>query len=621
MNRYAPWRYVLLAVLIIIAIIYALPNLYGEDPAVQISATEISASGNTETQASSLDSRVTDALKAKGMTHLSFQTQNHSLLVRFQSADDQLKAQNVIQKALGNDYSVALSLAPRTPAWLRAIGARPMKLGLDLRGGIHFLLDVKTDELIKKQQSDDMRQMALNLRKAAIPYQDITAIQKKGTSSINIHFEKAENRDQSIKALQKDFPDYRFVSSGLNVQTTEILETRINELGVAEPVVQQQGLHYISVDLPGVQDAALAKDIIGKVATLEFKLVDTEHDAETAHRTGNIPPGSKLFYMDTGEPVLLKNDIILKGTSIIRATSTISQQDGRPAVAIRVSGSDVSAFNRITAQNVGKPLATVYIETKTVPHQENGKTVLTYQTNERVINVATISSALGNSFEVNHLSTPEYAKQLALLLRSGAYPVSVGYVEQTVVGPSLGKENIRAGVLSTLIGSLLVIIFVAFYYRLFGLIADLALLLDIVFVVAILSMLGATLTLPGIAGIVLTVGMAIDANVLINERIREELRNGMSPQASIKTGYDRAFLTIVDTHVTTLIVMVILFALGSGAVKGFAITTTIGLLASMLTAISCTRAVVNLVYGRRSVSHLSIGIKTPKFAKPKKREA
>lgn len=621
MNQYPLWRYILLALLIVVGVIYALPNFYGEDPAIQISAKE--ATPLTATVASS----VATALKKQHIPYLSIKRQPDTILVRFKDTEAQLKAQDVIQAALGNNYSVALNLAARTPKWLQALGAKPMKLGLDLRGGIHFLLQVDVGAMMKMQEKGDIHTMSSELRKANIRYQRIG---QQGKTGIIIHFHKRKDLEAAITLLKQNFPGYIFVKRDLSLyakvskeqlvkvqqnaveQITSILRNRVNELGVAEPVIQQQGANHISVDLPGIQDTARAKNIIGKVATIRLQLVDTQHNASTAARTGVVPFGDQLLYTQEGQPVLLKNKVVLKGTSIINASSIIDE-NGRPAVSVRVSGGEVSSFNRITYANRGKPLAVVYVETKATKKMADGKVQTQYRRVEKVINIATIQTALGSNFQITGLQSMEYAKNLALLLRSGAYPVPVNFVQERVVGPSLGKENIRAGVLSVELGAFLVFVFMLFYYRLFGVVADMALILNLIFIVAILSLLGATLTLPGIAGMVLTLGMAVDANVLINERIREELRNGMSPQASIHAGYGRAFSTIVDANVTTLIVAIVLFALGSGPVQGFAVTLIIGLLCSMITAIFFTRAVVNLIYGRRSVKHLSIGIK-PKTA-------
>ena len=613
MNRYPLWRYILLTVLIVISLIYALPNLYEEDPAIQISA-------KNSAPIEAAEEKIKSTLNAQHISYLSVWPIDNTVLVRFPNTEDQLKGQDVIQAVVGTAYSVALNLAPRTPRWLQAIDAKPMRLGLDLRGGIHFLLDVDVGAMVKAQETGDLHTIATALREARIRYTEMSSNQ----NGVMIHFRDQAARDQAHMLLEKQFPDYLFEATASSLrgtisitalhqiqqsavgQITTILRNRVNELGIAEPIIQRQGESQISVDLPGIQDMPRAKDIIGKVATIRLQLVDVEHDARTASSTGSVPFGSKLYTFEK-QPVLLKQQVVLKGISIINASSVIGE-DGRPAVRVRVSGSDLTSFNRVTGENVGKPLAVVYVETQTTHHLVNGKVVTQHRQIERIINIATIQTALGNDFQITNLSTMDYAKNLALLLRSGAYPAPVDFVQERVVGSSLGQKNIHMGVLSTEIGALLVIVFMAFYYRLFGIIADIALALNIVFIVAVLSILGATLTLPGIAGIVLTLGMAVDANVLINERIREELRNRRSPKASIKAGYDRAFVTIVDANVTTLIVMIILFALGSGSVQGFAVTTTIGLLSSMVTAIFFTRAVVSLVYGRRRASRLSIGI-------------
>ncbi len=622
MNRYSPWRYVLMIVLIVIGVIYALPNLFGSDPAIQLS------NKNGAPIAAAVIQKVTSTLQQQNISFLSVTAQKQIALVRFADTEEQLKAQDVIQAVLGPDYSVALNLASKTPAWLEAIGAKPMNLGLDLRGGIHFLLYVNSAALVEHDQQSDIQSFGRELRTAEIRYRHLDNL---GTKGVVIGFEKTDNQQKALAFLAQRFPNYTFTAktqngepvivgevSAENLQKMReyaidqnlfILRKRVNELGVGEPVIQQQGADHISVDLPGIQDTARAKNIIGKVATIRLQLVDTEGDANAAAKTGVVPFGDQLFQTDNG-PVLLKNQVILKGSDITNASSIIGE-DGRPAVSVQVGGSDVSQFNKITAQNVNKPLAVVYIETNTIKSLENGKVIERQKQSERVINVANIQEALGARFQITNLESSQYAQNLALLLRSGAYPAPVSFVQERVVGPSLGKENIHMGVLSTEIGSLMVILFMLFYYRLFGVVADVALILNIVFIIAILSLLGATLTLPSIAGIVLTVGMAVDANVLINERIREELRNGMSPQAAIYAGYERAFSTIVDANVTTLIVATVLLVLGSGPVQGFAVTLIIGLITSMMTAIFFTRGIVNLIYGNRQVKQLSIGIRLP----------
>ena len=624
MNQYPLWKYILIIVLIIWGVLYALPNFFGEDPAIQVTTQ------NSTVFPANIEQTLSSGLKKQNLPYLSIKPQSsHSLLIRFPDTETQLKAQEVVQAVLGSNYVVALNLAPKTPKWLRAIGAEPMKLGLDLRGGIHFLLQVDVDAMLKERSSGDVHAMSQQLREKQIRYSGISVSKKRG---ITIRFRKESVRDTALSALKRQFPSYTYTKAQEGEQytlnavmsTADILKLqqyaveqnintmrkRINELGISEPVIQQQGANQISVDLPGIQNTARAKSIVGKVATIRLQLQDTQHDPQTAAKTGAVPFGDTLYKFE-GHPVLLKNQVVLRGTSITSA-STITGQDGRPAVSIRLSGSEVSYFNKVTGANIGKPLAVVYVETKSYKSLVDGKVVTKTRQTEKVINIATIQSALGSNFQITGLNSMLYAKNLALLLRSGAYVAPVSFVQEQVVGPTLGKANIRMGVLSCEVGSLFVILFMFMYYRLFGLVANMALILNVVFVVAVMSVLGATMTLPGIAAIVLTVGMAVDANVLINERIREELRNGVSPQASISAGYGRAFSTIVDANVTTLIVAVVLFALGTGSVQGFAVTLTIGLLTSMVTAIFFTRAAINLIYGNRNVKKLSIGIKIKK---------
>lgn len=615
MNRYPLWKYILMAVLVVLGVIYALPNVFGEDPAVQISAK------GGATLNSAIVSQVTSTLQSNQLPYLSAAIEHNNLLVRFADTDIQLKASDTVRSALGDNYIVALNLAPRTPRWLSALGAYPMKLGLDLRGGVHFLLDVDVNSVIKARQDGDMRSFGDQLRQQNIRY---ASLMQAAPNTIAIQFRDQNNLDQAYSYLASRFPDYTFAKNAnltlsatltpaaldkINEyavdQTMTILNNRVNELGVSEAVVQQQGANEVSVDLPGIQDTARAKEIVGKTATLSFQLVDTTHDVQSAV-AGNVPFGSRLYnYQD--QPVLLQTQAILRGDSITYATAAYDE-NGRPSVQIRLGGGGESLFSQITAQNIGKPLAVVYVETENQTTMVNGKPVITSKQTEKVINIATIQSALGNNFQITGLSNEREAQDLALLLRSGALIAPVSFVQERTVGPTLGKANIHMGVRSVVVAAVLVILFMAFYYRVFGLIADIALVLNLIFIVAILSILGATLTLPGIAGMLLTVGMAVDANVLINERIREELRNGVSPQASIHAGYSRAFATIVDANVSTLIVALVLFALGSSVVKSFAITLTIGLITSMVTAIFFTRGIVNLIYGSRVVKKLSIGI-------------
>jgi preprotein translocase subunit SecD len=616
-NRYPLWKNLLLILIFIAGLIYAVPNLFGEDPAVQISSSILTLSDRNLEDAK-------EALQKAGIPFTKVSREKDSFLIRFADTDNELKARDLLQASLGKDFIVAINLASRTPNWLLAIGANPMKLGLDLRGGVNFLLEVDTKELIKAREDGDSHSLGGELREANIRYLGIEKVEPHG---LMLHFRDLENLNKANAVLGKFLPDYTIekIVSGNDYkikatmseaalfkvydyaidQTMNTLRNRVNELGVSEAIVQRQGQNHISVDLPGVQDTARAKEIIGSPATLRFQLVDIEHDPESA-MMGEVPIGTKLYEYE-GRHYLLKDQIVLQGSSITYATASYSQ-DGRPSVNVHLGGGGESSFNRVTSENIGKPLAVVYVESKTQITEVNGKKVISTHPEERLINVATIQSALGNNFEITGLQNEKYAQNLALLLRSGALVAPVSIVQELTVGPSMGKTNIHKGLVSVIVGMLLVICFMAFYYRLFGLIADLALLLNLIFIVAILSILKATLTLPGIAGMVLTVGMAVDANVLIYERIREELRNGLGVQASICAGYERAFTTIVDANVSTLIVAMVLFALGSGAVQGFAITLTIGLMTSMLTAIVFTRAIVNLIYGKRNVKKLPIGI-------------
>jgi preprotein translocase subunit SecD len=618
-NRYPLWKNLLLLVIIILGFIYAAPNLYGEDPSIQVSGKNgVIATDRTLSQ-------VQTVLQQQNLPFKSITIPRQNiLLARFNDTDTQLKASDILRAILGDGYTVALNIAPATPAWLSTIGAIPMKLGLDLRGGVHFLLDVDVGSVVLHRQQGNVSALTTSLRDKRIRYSDIS-LQK--DNSVLLSFRDLNQKDAALDELRIDFPDLDFIdqsngntyqvvgklnANGLqNIQqytinqTMTTLRNRVNELGVSEAVVQQQGLDRVSVDLPGIQDTAHAKDILGGTATLEFRMVDTQHDAQNAAQ-GFAPPGSTLYTWE-GRPVLLNNQVILTGTSITDASSSFDEA-GRPSVNIRLGGGGESLFNRITAENVGNPMAVVYVETDFDNQMVNGKVVKIPKKTERIISIATIQSALGTNFQITGLTDQQESQNLALLLRAGALPAAINYEEERTVGPTLGQENIAKGILSVKIAMLIVIVFMALYYRLFGVIADIALVLNLVLLMSLLSLLGATLTLPGIAGIVLTLGMAVDANVLIFERIREELRNGNTPQASIYAGYERAFVTIVDANVTTLIVAMVLFGIGTDAVKGFAVTLTLGILTSMLSGIMMTRAMVNLVYGSRSVKKLSIGI-------------
>lgn len=617
-NRFPRWKYVMLIVIALLGFIYALPNFFGEDPAIQIAGNAPGVSISAQNI-----SQIKAALTKSKIAYKSITQSDHFVQVRFRQLDLQLPAKEAVEKALGDQYAVALSLAPATPSWLAAVGGNPMKLGLDLRGGVHFLLNVDVASVVKRRLTGEQMNMAQELRNANLRYSGYNVSQ----DAVILTFRLDDTRGAAATLLRKRFPDFEFTEQQTNNQfslvakmrrdalikaqayvidqTMTTLRNRIDELGISDPVVQQQGLNRISVDLPGVQDASQAKKIVGGTATLEFNLVDERHNA--SDYMGRQPPYGTRLYKSEGRHYLFKNQVILHGSSITSASASFGE-DGRPNVNIRLGGGGEALWNRATRQNIGHLMGTVYVETKTIKKRINGKKVTVHKRIERVINVATINGALGNSFQIMGLSSQREATNLALLLRAGALPANIDFAQERTVGPSLGKDNIKTGMMSVVVGFILVVVFMTIYYRLFGFYANVALLMNLVLTVAILSILGMVLTLPGIAGIVLNMGMAVDANVLIFERIREELRNGVSPQASIHAGYDRAFTTIVDANITTLIAAMALFGIGSGPVKGFAVTLTIGILTSMLTAITGTRALVNLTYGGKNVKKLSIGI-------------
>lgn len=627
-NRYPLWKYVFILVLLVFGVIFALPNLYVDFPALQISSPQQNIVIDE-----TLKNKLITALNAANLTPTSEKvTSTHSLILTFANTDQQAAAQEVAKTVLGDDspYIAALYLMPTTPAWLTNLGAKPMRLGLDLRGGVHLLLAVDIDAVFERMAGSDVKNIALSLRGEHIRYSGLLPVRVEGAQGVLLQFRTTDDRTQAYKFVTKDYPNYqwtvrddngRFVLQGVMGQTQyqairqntldqsmTILRNRVNELGISEAVVTQQGADQIAIDLPGIQDPAQAQNIIGKTATLEFRLVDTSNDAQQAAVTGVVPAGDVLAFNDQHQAFLLKDDIILEGSAINNATANYGDQGAE--VSIQLSGgAAVSHFNKVTAQNVGKLLATLYVETRPIEHKADGKTVTTYKTEKRVINAATINSALGNSFRITGMSDIEAASNLALLLRAGALPVPIHIIQERTIGPSLGQQNIDKGLISIEIGLGIVVLFMTLYYRVFGLIANAALVMNLVLIVAIMSLLGSVLTLPGIAGMVLTVGMAVDANVLIFERIREELRLGTSPQAAIFVGYEKAFVTIVDANVTTLIVAIVLFSLGSGPVKGFAITLTIGLITSMITAILGTRALVNGLFGWRAMKQLPLGIK------------
>ncbi len=567
--------------------------------------------------------RITQAMEKAGVEAKGISSENAKLLVRFLNSEDQLKAKEAIADELGTDYNQALTLSPDLPDWLRSFGAEPMYLGLDLRGGIHVLIDVDMEAAVQQaveRNSGDIRTL---LRKNKVRY---LRVSREGEKVV-IKFNDLAKRDKAEQLIHSEFrslatdmsdeggdfyvratlkpAERRAVQKFALEQNITTLRNRVNALGVAEPLIQQQGERRIVVQLPGAQDPAKLKEILGATATLEYRLADTEHSVQDAVN-GRVPPGSKLYHERNGQPVLLKKSVIVTGNQIIDASSGFDQRSGQPMVSVRLDGPGGNRMRRVTNDNVSKQMAVVFIENRVVTRMVDGEPVKHRTKVEEVISIANILEPFGSRFQTTGLDTPEEAHDLALLLRAGALAAPIEIVEERTIGPSLGQDNIDQGFMSVMIGMALVMIFMAVYYRVFGLVADLALSMNLVLIVAILSMLQATLTLPGIAGIVLTVGMAVDANVLIFERIREEIRNGNTPQASIQAGYAKAFSTIIDANITTLIAAVVLFSFGTGPIKGFAVTLAIGILTSMFTAIIGTRAVINLIYGRRRVKELAV---------------
>jgi preprotein translocase subunit SecD len=618
-NRYPLWKNLLIVVVLLVSAVYALPNVFPEDPAIQISHSSGELEEGTE-------QRVLEVLSDKGINVKGTEQNLESLLIRFLNTEAQLQAADLVKSALGLRYIVALNLAPATPGWLRVLQAGPMNLGLDLRGGVYFLMEVDLDAALTQALNRYEGDFRSELRKEKIRYLGVSS----GADGVSVKFRDADSLNKAFEHLRRlyggelSFEEQQAGDTWLLTATlreaamTELkrfalqqnittLRKRVNELGVAEPVIQQQGEGRVAVQLPGVQDTARAKEILGATATLEFRLVDEQGDPYEARETGRIPVGDRLYFERGGNPVLLKRRVMLTGDYITDAASGIDQESASPAVFITLDGKGARIFSKVSGENVGRLMAVVFIENKTQTIVRDGQRVRQTRKVEEVINIARIREQLGKRFQVTGLESAREARKLALLLRAGALAAPMEIVEERTVGPSLGQQNIDQGFKSVVIGLVVVMLFMALYYRVFGLVADLALMANLVLIVAIMSMIpGATLTLPGIAGIVLTVGMAVDANVLIFERVREELRNGNSPQASIHSGYGKALSTIADANITTLIAAIVLFGFGTGPIKGFAVTLSIGIAASMFTAIMGTRAVINLIYGGRRNPVLAI---------------
>ncbi len=614
LNKYPLWKTLMVLFIVAIGAIYASPNLYPEDPAVQISGLR-----GIETTAATLDT-VKSQLEENNISYASIAMENGQVLARFKDTEQQLKARDLLDDNMGKEYSVALNLTPATPAWLASIGGTPMKLGLDLSGGVSFLMEVNMQEAIVKVQKSLVDDFRTGLRGENIRYRSV----KQVDDTINVQFRNAQDLENAESYLEKQNRDLLFVSNDSNLtlsakmteqklketreyalqQNITIIRNRVNELGVAEPLVQRQGKKHIVIELPGVQDTAKAKEILSATATIEFRLVDTEGDLGAA-LNGRVPGSSQLLRERDGKPVLLKKRVMLTGDHIVDAGSSFDEYS-RPQVNITLDSAGGNKMSSSTKSNIGKPMATVFIEFKPT-NRVDGEGNTIFEKVEEVISVATIQARLGKTFRITGAGSQAEAHNLALLLRAGALVAPIQIVEERTVGPTLGAENVQLGFQAIMLGFGLVFLFMLIYYRAFGVVANLALGANLVLIIGVMSMIpGAALTLPGMAGIVLTVGMAVDANVLIFERIREEMRAGKSVQQSIHQGYDAAFSTIIDANITTLIAALILFAVGTGPIKGFAITLSIGIITSMFTAVIGTRTVVNAVWGGKRLDKLSI---------------
>jgi len=607
MNQYPTWKYLAILGLLLLATLYAIPNLFGEDPAVQISAAYARDAKIDDTTQKTVE----ETLKNLQITPKRIERDDKQMLIRFNDTDEQLKASSALKNALSG-FVVAQNLASTTPNWLLAMGAKPMYLGLDLRGGIHFLMAIDMQTAIRQDEERFSQEFRNLFREEKMRYK---IVQRNTQGGVLIGFTDVASRDKAVNLIKTRYPDllsktadepenfsatFTYTPQALKqVKDTAIeqnlttLRNRVNELGVAEPVIQRQGDDKIVVQLPGVQDTARAKEILGSTATLEFRLV------------GEEGAGSQQMKNRDGQPVWLKRSIIVTGDQISSASSGVDQQSGRPAVMVRLDGKGAKRMYETTKENVKKPMAVLFIEHKVTSSIVDGKEVKNRQKVEEVINVATIQEAFGQNFQITGLAQNE-AVNLALLLRAGALKAPMEIVEERTIGPSLGKENIEQGINSIIVGFFLVVVMISIRYRQFGMIANMSLFLNVIMLISLLSIMQATLTLPGLAGILLTIGMAIDANVLIFERIREEIKIGNSPQACIYAGYEKAWSTILDSNVTTLIGGLALFSFGSGPVKGFAITLCLGLLTSMFTAVTVSRGMTNWFYGNRKIDKLSI---------------
>ncbi len=615
MNHYAPWKNSLIVFFLFISTLYALPNLYGSDLAIQITGT-----GDYVVEDGDLES-ISSTLTENNVDFKSIGIENNNILIRFGDSKSQLSSKTLLKDSLSRNYVVALNLAPSIPQWLGGLGGKAMSLGLDLRGGVHFLLEVDMEAVVSTSLDRYYNELRTILRKDKL-YKKI----RKEDNILFVSFKSEELKNEAKKVIKNDLPDLVILEGselelefGLEVssnaqtaakssalkQNITTLRNRVNELGVAEPIIQQQGTERIVVQLPGVQDTARAKEILGAVATVEFRLVDEQNDVQTAIQSGKTPSGSKLYKFKDGRPLLLKTTVIATGENIVDASSSVDQ-DNQPQVSIVLDSSGGRTMLETTKEFIGYRMAVVFIENQVETIIEDGVAVKKRSKTQDIINAATIQGTFSNRFQITGIDSSREARNLALLLRAGSLSAPVEIIEERTIGPSLGADNIQKGFISVLVGFALVLVFMAWRYRVFGLVANVALTLNLITIISILSMIQATLTLPGIAGIVLTVGMAVDANVLIFERIKEEMRSTKNIQKAISAGYEKALLTIADANITTLIASLVLFSFGTGAIKGFAVTLSIGIITSMFTAIIVSRAMINLIYGGKKVEEIAI---------------
>ena len=615
MNHYAGWKNALIVFFLFISTLYAIPNLYGSDLAIQITGT-----GDYVVQEKDLKS-INETLSENSVDYKSAIIENNNVLIRFSDSKSQLTSKALLKDSLNRNYVVALNLAPSIPQWLSSLGGRAMSLGLDLRGGVHFLLEVDMNAVTAMAMDRYYNELRTTLREDKL-YKKI----RKDEDILVVSFKTEELKNEAKKVIKSDLPDLiiaegseQALELGLEIsssakaaaklsalkQNITTLRNRVNELGVAEPIIQQQGTERIVVQLPGVQDTARAKEILGAVATIEFRMVDEKNDVQTAIQSGKTPAGSKIYKFKDGRPLLLKTNVITTGENIVDASSSMDENN-QPSVSIVLDSSGGRSMLDTTKEFIGYRMAVVFIENKVETVLEDGIAVKKRSKTQDIINAATIQGTFSNRFQITGLDSSREATNLALLLRAGSLSAPVEIIEERTIGPSLGADNIQKGLISVLVGFALVLVFMGWRYRVFGLVANLALTINLITIVSILSLIQATLTLPGIAGIVLTVGMAVDANVLIFERVKEELKATKNIQKAISAGYEKALLTIADANITTLIASIVLFSFGTGAIKGFAVTLSIGIITSMFTAIVVSRAVINIIYGGKKIEELAI---------------